>query len=412
MTLPHMAVLPGLSPVAADGPQGINRQPGGMRAIRQDRAAGCGPADRLRTPAVDRLRFMAAVLRFRQAARVVGARKCALLQWQGATEDKGKYFDAASMLTMIDANGRGAARNFDLALKFACEVGGAPAENSGRVAHPERLKKQRWTGNDFRIRDDITSGAMMGICAAVRDEFDSVARQRRRDALMSAWRPAEQDAWRALRKAVEEFFAASASREADTSATGRGAFEVGARAARADRLLKAVAAFEHGALPQFAPDEFIPRAPSSTDGIRRSGRARFEYGTVNADGIRTAQRAWLRDRDAWVSSGKSNIRRPRPTAGGPGSRGADRHVEGPRPPMTSAGSPRTAVGYRCRCWRAGIGRSMRSQLAFEIAQLVGVPHDANRRDAVVFDRKGVDGIEPAGDAHQHCRLAVDVGDVQ
>jgi hypothetical protein len=39
------------------------------------------------------------------------------------------------LLTMIYANGKGAARNFDLALKFACEVDGAPAENGYRLEH-------------------------------------------------------------------------------------------------------------------------------------------------------------------------------------------------------------------------------------------------------------------------------------
>jgi hypothetical protein len=121
---------------------------------------------------------------FDKAPDMVEARTCALLQWQGATIEQGKHFDSSSILTMIYANGRGAPRNVDVALKFACEVGGAPAENSGRVEHLERLKKQRSTGTNFHICDDITSGAMMGICAAFRQEFDRAVRQRRRDRLL------------------------------------------------------------------------------------------------------------------------------------------------------------------------------------------------------------------------------------
>src|SRR5262249_54373280 len=114
---------------------------------------------------------------FEVAPRPADARMCALLQQQGLTVENGRHFDSSAILAMVYANGRGAARRFDLALKFACAIGGAPAENSGRVDHLERLRDERRTGSDFHVCDDITSGAMMGTCAAFQEEFDAVARQ-------------------------------------------------------------------------------------------------------------------------------------------------------------------------------------------------------------------------------------------
>jgi uncharacterized protein YecT (DUF1311 family) len=252
---------------------------------------------------------------FDRPARVVDARKCALLQWNAGTVGKWKFFDAAGILMMVYANGRGATRNLDLAQKFACEVGGADLEVSGRIEHLERLKRQGRTGKDFHICDDFTSGVMWGICSGFEEEFHSVARQRRRDALMSTWQPAEKAAWRELQKAADEFFAASADNEVDLSGTGRNAFRIGHTAQLADGLVKALEAFEHARLPRSTPDEF-KRADAELNARYRQLQTykfeKFDSGSVTFDGIKTAQRVWLPYREAWVQFGK--IKYPSVTA--------------------------------------------------------------------------------------------------
>ena len=311
-TVPGLAALLGFSMAATHGVQ----RPNGLPEV-------CGTYARIEPPAADlptaadRQRLMGCdaerlYFGFDKPARVVDARKCAYLQWEAVTVEKGRLFNAAGILAMVYANGRGAARNLDLALKFSCELGGAPAEASGRIEHLERLKTERSTGKDFHICDDVTSSSMMGGCAQFQEEFDRVARQRRRDALMSAWRPDEKDAWRALEKTADEFFAASAANEQDLSGAMRGIFEVFAFAKLADGLLNALEAFEHGTLPRSTPDEFA-RADAELNARYGQLQAhRFEYGSVNAGGIKTAQRVWLRYRDAWVQFGK--IKYPDETA--------------------------------------------------------------------------------------------------
>jgi Lysozyme inhibitor LprI len=191
-------------------------------------------------------------------------------------------------------------------------LGGPEFEITDRVERLERLKKQGRTGKDFHICDDATGSVNMGLCAQFEEEFRRVARQRRRDTLMSAWRPAEKDAWRELQKTADEFFDASAFNEVDLSDALRVVVRVGAIAALDDRLLKAVEAFEHGRLPRWTPAAF-KRADAALDARYRQLQAHeFEYGTVNADSIKTAQRVWVRYREAWVQFGK--IKYPSVTA--------------------------------------------------------------------------------------------------
>jgi hypothetical protein len=314
MTLARIAALVGLSLATPYGAQ------------LPDNPAVCATYAQLEVPAADvptdadRQRLMGCdsvrlYFGFDKPPRVVDARKCAYLQNQGVIEDNQPFFAATEVLTMIYANGRGAARNYDLALKFACEIGGAPAENSGRVEHLERLKAEGPTAEDFHVCDDFTSSSMEGICAAFHEQFAIIARQRRRDALMAKWRPAEKDAWRGLQKTADEFFAASAANEEDHSGSNRGSWEIGTRVALADGLVKDLEKFEHGTLPRATPDEYR-RADARLNARYRQLQA-HEFQSahltgVDADSIKIAQRAWMRYREAWVEFGK--IKYPSVTA--------------------------------------------------------------------------------------------------
>jgi uncharacterized protein YecT (DUF1311 family) len=308
MTLPRIAALLGLSLAATHGVQLPNEpSPSELCAkyahIEVPAADLPTAADRQRLMGCDSERLY---FGFDRPPRVVDARKCAHLQWQAVTVGKGR-FSAADILMMIYANGRGATRNLDLAMKYSCELDGAAnAEIIGRIEHLERLKKQGRTGKEFHICDDFTSGTMGARCAGVEEEFNSVARQRRRDTLLSNWRPAEKDAWRELQKTADEFFAASAANEEDQSGTLRSAFEIRARAQLADGLVKALEAFEHGTLPQSTPDEF-KRADADLNARYRQLQAHeFQSAAltgVDFDSIKTAQRVWLRYREAWVKFG-------------------------------------------------------------------------------------------------------------
>src|SRR5271163_2215606 len=72
---------------------------------------------------------------FGQPAAAVNARKCAYIEREQTDVSQERVFGGSGLLTMIYANGKGSVQNFDLALKFACEVDGAPAENRYRLEH-------------------------------------------------------------------------------------------------------------------------------------------------------------------------------------------------------------------------------------------------------------------------------------
>ena len=100
----------------------------------------------------------------------VRARQCALLETQGPDGNDGPFM-GIGVLMMIYANGRGAARDLDLATSLACRIDGAPFEVHSRVKHLQKLKADHWNGDNFNYCADITSGIAGGLCA-VRDAAD------------------------------------------------------------------------------------------------------------------------------------------------------------------------------------------------------------------------------------------------
>jgi uncharacterized protein YecT (DUF1311 family) len=240
---------------------------------------------------------------FDHPADPVKARKCAYIERETGKGVPETVFGAAGLLTMIYANGKGAARNFDLALKFACEIDGALAENDYRFKHLLKLKKEHWSGDNFNLCDDATSGFMQGFCAGLQEDFDHAERTRKLSAMTVKWTPAEQTAFRELQKAASAYFEASSRNEVDLSGTGRAAFEIEAEASLNDDFVAAVERFEKGQLPKFMPSDFSKsdaELNSIYSKIQADPHNTVELSTVTPQGIQIAERAWLRYREAWV----------------------------------------------------------------------------------------------------------------
>ncbi len=131
----------------------------------------------------------------------VAARQCAFVEKKAADPQVDDFgFTGDRSLMTIYANGVGAARNLDVATALACRDGFAQAETDGRVLHLAKLKADHWTGTDFSLCDDITSGMMMGICA---DHDQLIARSKRNQALAdltSGWTPADRAALAMLQR--------------------------------------------------------------------------------------------------------------------------------------------------------------------------------------------------------------------
>jgi len=235
------------------------------------------------------------------------ARKCAYLEREQGKKLPEIAFGGAGMLAMVYANGKGASRSFGLALKFACEVEGAPAENSARIEHLLQLQNENWAGANFNLCDDVTSGLMQGWCAKLQEDLDQVRRAKKLEGLTQNWKPEERQAYLELQSAANAFFDSSSSKEVDLSGTGRAAFEIEAEAALKDGFLRALERFERGQLPKYKATD-LAKADAQLNAlykrIQSAPNQPIEFTTVTPDGIKSAQKAWLRYREAWVEFGK------------------------------------------------------------------------------------------------------------
>ncbi|MFI4923174.1 MAG: FmdE family protein [Burkholderiales bacterium] len=236
------------------------------------------------------------------------ARKCAYIEREKYKNAREPIFGGSGLLTMIYANGNGAARSLDLALKFACEVDGAPAENVERIEHLLKLKNDHWTGNDFHLCDDITSGFMQGNCAWLQEQFVKAERSKKLDAITSHWGPDEKRAFKELQQSAEAYFHASSRNEIDLSGTARGAFVVEAEAGFNDAFVASLERFEKGQVPKFGPADFrkVGAELNSVYAKIQSDPKKhiYEYSTVTPQGVKTAENAWLAYQEAWVKFGQ------------------------------------------------------------------------------------------------------------
>jgi Lysozyme inhibitor LprI len=228
----------------------------------------------------------------------VKARKCAYIEREA---DKGMpevVFGAAGMLTMIYANGKGAARNFDLALKFACEFDGT---EDIRVEHLLKLKDKNWTGDDFSLCDDqLGSAYWLRACLKPQWDKEQAVRTHEVSAITKKWTAAEKTAFRELQKTATASFDASALNEVDQSEIGESIDFESVETSLNDAFVAALQQFEAGQLPKFTALEF-----SKVDAELNSIYTKLQSDPKNLtpEGIKIAQRAWLRYREAWVKFG-------------------------------------------------------------------------------------------------------------
>jgi len=211
----------------------------------------------------------------------------------------------ADTLMMIYANGRGVPVNLDLALRFACKVGGAPAELGGRL---HRLWKARASGGPkwtqpFDVCDDATSGNMLGYCAAHTERIDSQARSIRKRAATLGM-PAE---LAVLDAAAKRFFEARSSDEVDQSGTMRASFSIAEQASLEDELVNLLEQLHD---PSFTPPSLDPKPLEKTLASLLSRIARCKSladveklvpGTIQRAGIQKTQTAWVPYRAAFIA---------------------------------------------------------------------------------------------------------------
>jgi hypothetical protein len=203
---------------------------------------------------------------------------------------------------MIYANGAGVPRNFDLAARFACAAGGAPAELEGRLGAIDELRRATATKPVLDLCDHATSGYMGGACAEHRERIASLSRQAKKAKAIAGLPKPELDA---LERAAKVYFDARTRNEIDLSGTLRAAFMIEEQAKLEDTYVSSLA-WLRTAVPSSAGASSAetmleklysmlmtcPQLPATES---------LGANTVTRKGIRTTQRAWLAYRKAWIA---------------------------------------------------------------------------------------------------------------
>lgn len=236
---------------------------------------------------------------FEKTPDPVAARKCAYAEIQRGNLDRA--FAGPTILTMIYANGKGTARNYDLALKFACEAPGGPGDVAGRVHQLEAYKQSKWQGDGFSVCEHSGGRVLYRDCAIIDERFDHLDREKKLDSIATQWKPGAKEPFQDLRHAAAAFFHVEAAKGLDLSAS----FEVQERAFLERQFLQDLDQLVNGQLPsasavdaakaekemQTAYETAVAHKPSATS-------------TVTPGGIKESQQEWLRYRQAWLEFGK------------------------------------------------------------------------------------------------------------
>lgn len=244
----------------------------------------------------------------KQPADPKRARLCAFAESANGEAASDAVFSGQTILMMLYANGRGVARDLDLATHYACNIDGAPFESDGRVRHLAELKAKGPGKAPFDFCDDITSGLAMGYCASRDQTRGDIARQAGLDALARRVPAAALPAFAALRKAAYAFADARSGAEVDMSGTARAQMSIDAEEETRDAYLKQLAALIDGKVAAATPAR-AQAADAALNAMWKQLRALGEHpqdgGTVTFTGVQGSQRAWLKYRDAFLALAKA-----------------------------------------------------------------------------------------------------------
>lgn len=237
-------------------------------------------------------------------ADYAGALQCGWYQRAHPDPSVGNMFQGPGILTMLYANGQGVQRNFDLAIRLACENDWtAEAEQEMRIGHLEGMQNGTLRGT-FDLCDDITSGMNMGSCEAVSTMQHAGTRDTKIAEQFATLPPSAQGLAPALRNAEKAFEETRANKEIDMSGTARSMYyEQEVDTLQAQFLINLQRFGKSDVPPATAQDLATLDAKLNTtyQSLMHAPASRWQdNGTVKPDGIRETERAWLRLVDAWV----------------------------------------------------------------------------------------------------------------
>jgi hypothetical protein len=235
---------------------------------------------------------------FGQPADPVKARKCAYAEMD---RDAKAPIGEKAILMMIYANGNGATRNFDVATKLACSLGGGPGDDAGRVYQLDRLKKQNWAGNSFSVCDHSSARELYEQCAILSERFDKIERDQKFNDLIAAWKPAEKKAFHTFMEEANRFYEVQAKNGVNLEGT----FEIQEEIFFKNNLLSSLQAFERGELPNYTAEEFQKAEAAEQAAYQRTQNGDVaQWGTVTRQSVQKSEDEWRRYCSAWIAFGR------------------------------------------------------------------------------------------------------------
>jgi hypothetical protein len=232
---------------------------------------------------------------FGQPADPAKARKCAYAE---IDRDAKAPIGGKAILMMVYANGNGATRNFDAALKLACSLGGAPGDDAGRVYQLDRLKKQNWAGNNFSVCDHSSGREMYEQCAILGERFDKIERDQKFNELIAGWKPAEKKAFQTFMEEANRFYEVQAKNGVNLEGT----FEIQEEIFFNNNLLSSLQALERGELPSYTAEEFQRAEVAEKAAYQRTQTGSVtQWGTVTRQSVQKSEDEWRRYCSAWIA---------------------------------------------------------------------------------------------------------------
>jgi hypothetical protein len=232
---------------------------------------------------------------FGQPADPVKARKCAFAELD---RHDNTLLGGKAILMMVYANGKGAQRNFDVALKLACTLGDAPGDAAGRVHQLDRLKTMNWAGQNFSVCDHSSGRELYEQCAILSEHFDKIERDQKFNDLIANWTPAQQKAFHSFMLEADRFFKVQARNGINLEGT----FEVQEEAFLRNNLLSSLQQLEGGELPKYSAED-VQRAEAAEHAAyeRTQNGNTTRWGTVTRESAKISEEAWRRYSGAWIA---------------------------------------------------------------------------------------------------------------
>lgn len=212
-----------------------------------------------------------------------------------------------NVLMMLYANGFGVQRDTDRAIHYACSLEFiAKSEMEHRIEH---LAAGLRGEVPFDQCDDITSGYMGSICAAIREGQDNRVRRARLDRIAGALSAASRGAFAKLRAAAERY-ATEAMGEVDMQGTAAPELAMEHSGRLREQFMQAALDTASAKLPPASAAEYAQRdgelnalyqAVMTAPTTRENWPDSIGDSTISHAEVRKIEQLWLAYRDAFVA---------------------------------------------------------------------------------------------------------------